>query len=197
MPLRGGLQIWWSMAPTSSATRANTPRRRRLFVVVRHRLGAPGLRRQPGLRAVRRLHLALLVAAQHQRMLGRGPGPAQEVFDLLDKLRVARDLEAAHPKRLRSLHPCVLELDAGVLHVLRVLPLPTHPNERDGDVLHLARQQPQVPPQVAVVVVVATFVQFLCEQAQARIQRQVGHAGAPPTAAAPAKKRREPHTAAR
>ena len=94
---------------------------------------------------------------------------------------------------LRSLHPCVLELDAGVLHVLRVLPLPTHPNERDGDVLHLAsRRQPQVAAAV-----VATFVQFLCEQAQARIQRQVGHAGAPPTAAAPAKKRREPHTAAR
>ncbi len=40
-------------------------------VVVRHRDRAALLERQSRLRAVQRLHLVLLVAAQHERMLGR------------------------------------------------------------------------------------------------------------------------------
>ena len=40
------------------------------FVVMGHRRGASLLHRQTGLRAVKRLYLALLVAAQHERVLG-------------------------------------------------------------------------------------------------------------------------------
>ena len=64
--------------------------------------GTPLLQRQPGLCAVQRLHLALLVAAQHQRMLGRGHVQPHDVFELLDELRVTRDLEAAHDVRLQA-----------------------------------------------------------------------------------------------
>ncbi|MEP7297135.1 MAG: LysR family transcriptional regulator [Burkholderiales bacterium] len=67
-----------------------------------------------------------------------------------------------------SLHTCVLELDAGVL---QVLPLPDNPIERDWFVMHLASRQ---LPQVA-----AAFEQFLIEQAQAQVQRVLGHVGLP------------------
>jgi DNA-binding transcriptional LysR family regulator len=67
-----------------------------------------------------------------------------------------------------SLHTCVLELDAGVL---QVMPLPDNPIERDWHVMHLASRQ---LPQVAL-----AFEQFLVEQAQAQIQRQLGHVGVP------------------
>ena len=53
----------------------------------------PPLQRQSGLRAIQRLHLAFLVAAQHQRMLGRGHVLAPDVFELLDEPGIARDLE--------------------------------------------------------------------------------------------------------
>jgi transposase len=69
------------------------------LVVVRQRLCAPLLQRQPGLRAVQRLHLALLVTAQHQRVLGRRQVQAHDVFELLDELGVARDLSAASVSR--------------------------------------------------------------------------------------------------
>ena len=67
-----------------------------------------------------------------------------------------------------SLHTCVLELNAGVL---QVLPLPDNPIERDWYVMHLASRQ---LPQVA-----AAFEQFLNEQAQAQVQRQLGHVSLP------------------
>ncbi|MEP7296811.1 MAG: LysR family transcriptional regulator [Burkholderiales bacterium] len=67
-----------------------------------------------------------------------------------------------------SLHTCVLELDAGVL---KILPLPDNPIERDWFVMHLASRQ---LPQVA-----AAFEQFLIEQAQAQVQRVLGHVGLP------------------
>ena len=67
-----------------------------------------------------------------------------------------------------SLHTCVLELDAGLL---QVLPMAGNPVERDWFVIHLASRQ---LPQVA-----AAFEQFLCDQAQAQIQRQLGHVGQP------------------
>ena len=41
------------------------------LVVVRHGGGTPLLQRQSGLRSIKRLDLALLVAAQDQRVLGR------------------------------------------------------------------------------------------------------------------------------
>ena len=71
-----------------------------------------------------------------------------------------------------SLHTCVLELDAGLL---QVLPLPDNPIERDWFVLHLASRQ---LPQVAL-----AFEQFLTEQAQAQVQRVLGHVGATPSRA--------------
>ena len=67
-----------------------------------------------------------------------------------------------------SLHTCVLELDAGVL---RLLPMPDNPIERDWFVMHLASRQ---LPQVA-----AAFEQFLVEQAQAQVQRVLGHVSEP------------------
>lgn len=80
-----------------------------------------------------------------------------------------------------SLHTCVLELETGVL---KVLPMADNPIERDWFVMHLASRQ---LPQVA-----AAFEQFLSEQAQAQIQRQLGHVGAPP-----AKKARRARSASR
>ena len=56
----------------------------------------------PRLRALQRLHLALLVAAQHQRVLGRFHVQPHDVFKLLSELRIARDLEAAHDVWLQA-----------------------------------------------------------------------------------------------
>ncbi|MNL64237.1 hypothetical protein D3C87_1884310 [compost metagenome] len=70
------------------------------LVIVGHGGGAPLLQRQTGLCAIQRLHLALLIAAQHQRVLGWRHVQANDGFKLLDKLRIARDLEAAHDVRL-------------------------------------------------------------------------------------------------
>jgi LysR family transcriptional regulator, low CO2-responsive transcriptional regulator len=74
-----------------------------------------------------------------------------------------------------SMHTCVLELGAGVL---QVLPMAGNPVEREWFVMHLASRQ---LPQVAV-----AFEQFLREQAQSQIERQLGPVGA---GARPAKKR--------
>jgi LysR family transcriptional regulator, low CO2-responsive transcriptional regulator len=68
-----------------------------------------------------------------------------------------------------SLHTCVLELETGVL---QVLPMLDNPIERDWFVMHLASRQ---LPQVA-----AAFEQFLSEQAQAQVHRQMGHVGVSP-----------------
>ena len=47
-------------------------------------------------------HLTLLIAAQHQRMLGRRHIQAHDVFEFFDELRVSRDLEAANEVRLQA-----------------------------------------------------------------------------------------------
>lgn len=70
------------------------------LVVVRHHGRRPVLQRQLRLRAIRRLYLAPLVAAQYQRMLGRRQRLANDVFEFLGELQIARDLEAAHTMRL-------------------------------------------------------------------------------------------------
>ena len=80
---------------------------------MRHRLCATLLDWQTRLRTVQRLHLALLVAAQHQRVLGRGDVQAHDVFELLDELRVARDLEATHQVRLQAVGLPVAHHGAG------------------------------------------------------------------------------------
>ena len=72
------------------------------LVVVRHRLRPAFLERQSGLGAIERLHLALLIATQYQGMFGRGQVQPHDVFELLDELRVARDLEAAHQVGLQA-----------------------------------------------------------------------------------------------
>jgi hypothetical protein len=72
------------------------------LVVVREGLGASLLQRQSGLRAIQRLHLAFFVAAQHQGMLGRRHVQPHDVFELLHKLRVTRDLEAARQVGLQA-----------------------------------------------------------------------------------------------
>ena len=85
------------------------------LVVVRHRGRAPLLHRQPGVRAIQRLHLAHVVDAQHQRVLRRRHVQAHEVFELLHKLRIARDLEAAHQMRFQAVLAPVAR-DAGCTH---------------------------------------------------------------------------------
>ncbi len=71
-----------------------------------------------------------------------------------------------------SLHTCVLEFAAGVL---KLLPLPGNPVEREWFMLHLSSRQ---LPQVA-----TAFEQFLREQAPAEIERTLGNVGGPPASA--------------
>lgn len=72
------------------------------LVVVRHGLRTPFLHRQAWLRAIQSLHLALLVAAQHQRMLGQGHVLRHDVFELVHEPGIARGLEAAQDVRLEA-----------------------------------------------------------------------------------------------
>ncbi|MDQ3447180.1 MAG: LysR substrate-binding domain-containing protein, partial [Pseudomonadota bacterium] len=62
-----------------------------------------------------------------------------------------------------SLHTCVLELDAGLLKLLR---LKNNPVERDWYAIRLASRQ---LPQVAL-----AFEEFLCMPGQARVVSQLG-----------------------
>ncbi len=73
-----------------------------------------------------------------------------------------------------SLHTCVLEMNAGML---QLLPIADNPIERDWYVIHLAARQ---LPQVA-----AAFEQFLREEGQAQLKRQLQQTTSPaaPTAA--------------
>ena len=82
-----------------------------------------------------------------------------------------------------SMHTCVLEIKAGLL---ALLPLADNPIERDWYVMHLASRQ---LPHVAL-----AFEEFLCNEGQAEIQRQLGKMPAPPKSAA---KRRRAHSAKR
>ena len=70
------------------------------LVVVGHGGSAPGLHRQTRLGAIQRLYLTLLIATQHQRMLGRGHVQTDDVFEFLDEVGVARHLEALDLVRL-------------------------------------------------------------------------------------------------
>ena len=78
-----------------------------------------------------------------------------------------------------SMHTCVLEIDAGLL---ALLPLPHNPIERDWYVMHLASRQ---LPHVAL-----AFEEFLCNEGEAEIQRQLGETPAARKAAAKRKPRR-------
>ena len=74
-----------------------------------------------------------------------------------------------------SMHTCVLEQQAGVL---QLLPMADNPIERDWYVMHLSSQQ---LPQVAL-----AFKEFLRDEGQDRIRRQLATpAASPPVAAVP------------
>src|ERR1035438_2571873 len=69
------------------------------LVVVGDGAGTAGLHRQAGLRAVERLDLALLVAAEHQGVLGRVQVQPHHIEQLVLEARVARELEGARQVR--------------------------------------------------------------------------------------------------
>ncbi len=64
-----------------------------------HGAQPPLLQRQPGLGAVERLDLALLVERQDDRMGGRVDVEADNVTQLLDEERIVRELELPYAMR--------------------------------------------------------------------------------------------------
>jgi len=72
------------------------------FVVVGHGAGAPELHWQARLGAVERLDLALLVATEHERLVGRIEVQAHDVDQLVLEARVARELEGVLQMRLEA-----------------------------------------------------------------------------------------------
>ena len=72
------------------------------FVVVGHGSGAARLHRQTGLGAVERLDLALLIDREDDGMGGRIDIEADDIAQLVDKLRVGGELELFHPVRLKA-----------------------------------------------------------------------------------------------
>ena len=98
--------------------RGEQRRRAVALVVVGHRTAAARLHRQARLRAVESLDLALLVHAQHHRLLRRVQVQPHDVGQLLDERRVGRQLE---------------RLDAVELQAVRV------PDALDGRWAHAGR----------------------------------------------------------
>jgi hypothetical protein len=72
------------------------------LVVVGHRAGAALLHRQAGLGAVERLDLALLVDREHDGVRRRVDIEPDHVAQLLDELRIVRELELPDPVRLQA-----------------------------------------------------------------------------------------------
>src|SRR5688572_10283094 len=72
-------------------------------VIMRHGSGAAFLERQSRLRAIEGLHLALLIAAEDDRMLGRIQVEADHILERLHKLRVIGVFEGSHQMRLQSM----------------------------------------------------------------------------------------------
>src|SRR5436190_3247652 len=72
-------------------------------IIMRHGSGASFLERQSRLRAIERLDLALLIAAENDRMLGRIQIEADHILELLHELRVVGDFEGPHQMRLQSM----------------------------------------------------------------------------------------------
>ena len=69
-------------------------------VVMRHRPAAALLHRQPRLGAVKGLDLALFIDRQHQGLVGRIEVEADNLLDLGDEVRIARELEGFRQMRL-------------------------------------------------------------------------------------------------
>ena len=72
------------------------------FVVVGHRSSTARLHRQAGLGAIKGLDLALLIDREDDGMGGRVDIEADDVAQLVDKLRVGGELELLHPVRLKT-----------------------------------------------------------------------------------------------
>src|ERR1700738_4178054 len=72
------------------------------LVIVRHRLSATSLERQAWLGPVKRLDLALLIAAQDQGVLRGIEIQPNNVLEFLDEVLVVRYLEALYPMRLEA-----------------------------------------------------------------------------------------------
>ena len=67
------------------------------LAIVRHRRTPSALERQSRLRAVQCLDLRLLIAAQHQRVLGRIEVQTDDVLELVDEAWVVGELERLDP----------------------------------------------------------------------------------------------------
>src|ERR1035441_9041496 len=93
---------WWRCR---SWHRPKTSRSAVAFVVVRHGGAASALQRQAGLGTVQSLNLALLVGAQHQRVLRRVEVQTDDVFQFLRERRIVADLEGLHAMRFQSVGP--------------------------------------------------------------------------------------------
>ena len=104
---------WPMTRPSSTLSAAHSVCRAVALVVVRHRLQMTLLRRNTRLRAGQRLRLALLVAAQHQGVHGRGHVQAHGAFESVDEPRVTRDLEASSDVRPQAMGLPVPHDDAG------------------------------------------------------------------------------------
>jgi hypothetical protein len=61
------------------------------LVIVRHGSATPFLQGQAGLGAVQSLNLAFLIHAEHNGLIGRVEIEADDVRQLFEKLRIARD----------------------------------------------------------------------------------------------------------
>jgi hypothetical protein len=68
-------------------------------------LGNPGHHRQHGLGPVRRLDLRFLVDAEHQSPFGRVQIQADDIVDLVDDVRIGRQLEGLRAVRLQAERP--------------------------------------------------------------------------------------------
>ena len=70
---------------------------------MRHRPAAALLHRQPRLGAVKGLDLALFIDRQHQGLVGRIDVEADDILDLGDEVRIARELEGFRQMRLEPM----------------------------------------------------------------------------------------------
>lgn len=83
--------------------RGKQRRRTVALVVVRHRSGPAALQWQARLRSVERLNLTLLIAAQHNGMLGRVQVESNNRFEFLGELRIVADFEGLDQMGLQAI----------------------------------------------------------------------------------------------
>ena len=102
-------------------------------------LAHPGHHRERRLRARERLHLALLIHAQHDRRLGRVQVQADDVVDLLHEQRVVGELERVGAVRLAARTPARSARSS----------TPTAPSARPSSPATSASRSPAWTPSVA------------------------------------------------